>query len=370
MTVFDRRPLLRWLVPVLAALVLAVGGGAVGVISATARGGLPDRTASRLLVDVQRSRLDGLSGTIVQNADLGLPSLPGVAGSGSSDLSSMVSGSHTLRLWYAGPDHVRLALLGSLGESDVVRKGSDLWTWSSQQKKASHRTLSGSADATPQSLAGASPLTPQQAADAALKAITPSTKVSTDGTAVVAGRSAYELLLQPKDSSSLVSSVRVAIDGKTHIPLRVQVYGANTGKPALEVGFTSFDASRPDASVFRFNPPPGTRVTDGSSPSTQGNARDLVKPSDSQPRVVGSGWTSVVVAKAPAMTGSATGPATGPGGAGSLSTLTKALPAVSGSWGSGHLLSGTLFSAVLTDDGRVAVGAVAPDRLYQALGSR
>jgi hypothetical protein len=32
-------------------------------------------------------------------------------------------------------------------------------------------------------------------------------------------------------------------------------------------------------------------------------------------------------------------------------------------------LKGTLFSALLTDDGRVVVGAVAPEALYAALGS-
>src|SRR5690348_11774736 len=136
MTVFDRRPVLRWLVPVVVAVALAIGGTAIGVLSAAARGGLPHRTAAKLLVDVQKARVGGFSGTIVQNADLGLPSLPGMGGSGSSDMSSMISGSHTLRLWYAGPDRVRLALLGSLGESDVVRKGSDLWTWSSKTKSA------------------------------------------------------------------------------------------------------------------------------------------------------------------------------------------------------------------------------------------
>ena len=32
------------------------------------------------------------------------------------------------------------------------------------------------------------------------------------------------------------------------------------------------------------------------------------------------------------------------------------------------LLAGTAFSAVITDDGRLAVGAVKPDLLYRALG--
>ena len=47
----------------------------------------------------------------------------------------------------------------------------------------------------------------------------------------------------------------------------------------------------------------------------------------------------------------------------------NALPKVSGAWGSGRVLEGTLFSLVLTDNGRVAIGAVAPDALYAALAA-
>ena len=377
MTVLPKRPALRWLVPLTVAGVLAAGASTVGVITAAARSGLPHRSAAQLLVDVQKARLDGLSGTVVQNADLGLPSLPGVSsGSGSSDMTSLVSGSHTLRLWYAGPDRARLALLGSLGESDVVRNGSDLWTWSSSTHSATHHTLPKGTPDTPKSLASASPVTPQQAADLALKAISPSTKVSTDGTAVVAGRSAYELVLTPRDTNTLVGSVQIAIDGSTHVPLRVQVFPQGSSKPAFQVGFTSFDPTRPDPSVFAFNPPPGTKVTESGGavlPKTRPHGlpsgKDLKGTGlrgKGAPTVVGTGWTSVVIAKVPtgAMSGSS-----GPSGTPDPAQLLRALPKVSGAWGSGHVLRGTLFSAVLTDDGRVAVGAVAPAVLYRALAS-
>ena len=357
MTVLHRRPLLRWLAPLLAAVLLGAGGAVVGAIAAAARSGLPHRSAAELLVDVQKAEVDGLSGTIVQNAELGLPSLPGVGGTGSSDLTSLVAGSHTLRLWYAGPDHVRLALLGSLGESDLVRNGTDLWAWSSANRTATHHVVPTSGGDVPQSLASASPVTPQQAAETALKALTPSTRVSTDGTAVVAGRSAYELLLEPRDPSSLVGSVRIAIDGKTHLPTRVQVFARHSGTPAFEVGFTSFDPTAPDRSVFRFDPPPGTKVTE--SP-TLGHPRAGSLPGRA-PTVVGKGWTSVAVVD---------GASGGAAGSGSLGSVLEVLPKVSGSWGTGHLLRGTLFSAVLTDDGRVAVGAVRPDALYAALARR
>ena len=46
----------------------------------------------------------------------------------------------------------------------------------------------------------------------------------------------------------------------------------------------------------------------------------------------------------------------------------RSCPKVSGSWGSGRLLAGTAFSVVITDDGRVAAGAVGPKLLYDALG--
>ena len=373
MTLFARRPWTRWLVPLLIAFALTAGVSGVTALTANAGDSLAPRTASQLLVDVQQARVEGLSGTIVQNADLGLPDLPGVGGTGSSDLASMVSGSHTLRLWYAGPHRVRLSLLGSLGESDVVRNGSDLWTWSSKDKTASHRTVPQGKDSG-QSLASGSPVSPQQAADEALKAITPSTKVSTDGTATVAGRPAYELLLQPRDTGSLVGSVRIAVDGKTHVPTRVQVFARNSSTPAFEVAFTHFDPTTPDTSLFTFNPPPGTKVTEsGSATAPEGHQAPSQAPSQSPsqspaqspagaPRVVGQGWTSVVVMDVPAA--STSNPSTGPG---SLSRVLTALPEVSGSWGSGHLLRGTLFSALLTDNGKLVVGAVSPEKLYAAL---
>jgi hypothetical protein len=187
--------------------------------------------------------------------------------------------------------------------------------------------------------------------------------VSTDGTAVVAGRSAYELVLQPRDARSLVDSVRIAIDGTTHLPTRVQIYAVHASKPAFEVGFTSFNPGEPPASMFRFNPPPHTKVTSGGTPKASAAPPhgDLPGGRDGRPEVVGKGWTSVVVARVPAgVTDSSS----------TAKRLLAKLPTVRGSWGSGHLLRGTLFSAVLTDDGRGAVGAVAPEVLYRALTAR
>jgi outer membrane lipoprotein-sorting protein len=352
----------RWAVPVVAAVALAGVGPLATSITASARGSLPPRTAAQLLVDVQHAKLQALSGTVVETSNLGLPSLPDLGGGrgSSASFSSLVSGSHTMRVWYAGPDRLRVALLGQLGESDLVRNGADLWAWSSSDNTATHWTVPA-ADGAQQMGPGPAngPSTPQQAADAALRAIDPSTRVATDPTAVVAGRSAYQLDLTPRDPRSLVGSVRIAIDGKTHIPTRVQVFARGATSPAFQIGFTSFSTATPPASTFAFQPPPGATVKqESTSPKDSSTRSHGTGRGGTAPQVVGHGWTSVVVTRV----GSGT-----PGQTGGLGAMLKSLPAVSGSWGSGHLLRGTLFSAVLTDDGRLAVGAVAPQQVYAAL---
>jgi|SoiMethySBSTD1v2_1073268.scaffolds.fasta_scaffold545684_2 outer membrane lipoprotein-sorting protein len=380
MTLFNRRPALRWLVPLVAVIGVTTAGSVAAAITASARDSLPPRSAAQLLVDVQKAQLnDGLSGTIVQSASLGLPSLPGLAGDQSSNFSSLVSGSHTLRVWYAGPQRARVALIGQLGESDIVRNGSDVWIWSSHDNTARHLTVpAGAGDSELKSKVTSSDeaMTPQQAADTALKAITPTTRVSTDATAVVAGRSAYQLVLEPRDPATLIGTVTIAIDGDTHVPIRVQVFARGATSPAFETGFTSFNPSTPPSSVFDFNPPPGATVTDGiggSGTDRAGSGTFESSTKNSKPEIVGKGWTSIIKADLPTTSDTSSNASSEPGSSnplGSLDAVVKSLPTVSGTWGSGHLLRGTLFSVLITDNGQVVAGAVAPDRLYAALAAQ
>jgi outer membrane lipoprotein-sorting protein len=374
-SVFRSRPALRWLVPSAAAVLVIGGGAAAGTIAASADPSLPARSAAQLLVDVQNAKIDGLSGTVVETADLGLTALSGL-GSGGADIGKLIAGSNTARVWYAGEDKARVALLGALGETDVIRNGSDVWMWKSADNSATHYTIPAGAGRgeTPKALPAGVPATPQEAADAALAAIDPSTRVTTTGAASVAGRDAYELVLAPKDSASLVGQVRLAIDAKTHVPLRVEVYAKGANNPAVRVAFQQISFTVPDAQQFAFHPPAGAKVTTEKPGDLQKEAAKAKakaeakapakKPSDlSRPTVVGTGWTSVLVAKMPA--GNATGKGTE---AATAQGLVNALPKVSGSWGSGHLLSGSLFSALITDDGKVLIGAVSPEKLYEAAG--
>src|ERR1700754_4227654 len=130
MSVLSSRPVLRWLVPAAAAAAVIGGGAAVPTVAGAADPTLPDRSAAQLLVDLQTARLDGLSGTVVQRADLGLPPIASMAGMlGDDNLASLIDGQHTLRVWYAGPDKARVSLLGGDAQTDVIRNGSDAWIW-------------------------------------------------------------------------------------------------------------------------------------------------------------------------------------------------------------------------------------------------
>jgi outer membrane lipoprotein-sorting protein len=369
MSLLSSRPALRWAVPV-GVLAAALAAGGVGsVLSANAEPPLPKRSAAELLVDLQNSRVEHFSGTIVQKSDLGLPALPQAGSQGSSNLTSLVSGVHTLRVWYAGPEKVRFALLGTLGESDVIRNGQDLWKWSSDERSATHYTIPGKAGEHPRP--PQQPITPKDAADQVLKAIDPSTKVTTDGTAKVAGRSAYELVLEPRDTASRIGQVRFALDAKQHVPLQVQVFAKGSGTPSFEVRFEQISFAKPSDEQFTFTAPKGTTVTEGKLFGAMPTAPHLPKPPASPddvpggPTVIGKGWSSVMVfhgAKMPAIV-----PEREVGhGDNPLGPVLAAMPKVSGPWGSGTLLKTKLFSALLTDDGRLLAGAVSPEQLYAA----
>jgi outer membrane lipoprotein-sorting protein len=370
----------RWLVPAGVVAVLAVGATITAGSAGAASPDLPEKTAAQLLAAVAQAKPAAFSGTATETADLGLPALPGTS-STSLQWQSLVSGTHTAKVWVASPTQVRLALVGDLAESDMVRNGSDLWVWQSGANTVDHVTLPAHSGK-PASASSAMPsLTPDTVAAKVLAAIDPTTKVTVDRTAYVAGRPVYELVLEPKQSGSLVASVRVAIDSETSMPLGVWVYAAGQDAPAFESSFTSITFATPDSSVFAFSPPAGAAVTQHALPASPPGAfapsgTATVKPSTStnaqEPTVIGHGWTAVVAASGlPSLAGGIPQGSGGSGGssAAALNLLLKAATPVSGSYGSGHLIETSLLTVLLLDDGRVFAGAVTPAVLEQAASS-
>ena len=141
-------------------------------------------------------------------------------------------------------------------------------------------------------------------------------------------------------------------------------------EPVFEVAFTQVDFRTPDADQFRFNPPPGVTVKEAPAGDEHGPA-DRQRPGRGgdgpDVRTVGTGWTTVLVAKLDMAGAPGAKPGAKPGpDADMVAKVLGGLQPVSGDWGSGRLLTGKLFSVLLTDDGRVVAGLVRPERLYEA----
>ena len=211
-------------------------------------------------------------------------------------------------------------------------------------------------------------LTPAQLSQAVLAALDPSTTVTSGPDVMVAGRPAYQLVLVPKDAGTLVGSVTIAIDAAERVPTRVTVTSTVTGQPALTVGFTDVSFTAPDPSVFTFTPPPGATVKEETVGDTRASSAAPATGTDTPtPQVVGNDWSSVLVlAGVPTLTDMSGSSGAATSGAGDLSAIVAAMPEVSGSWGSGRLLTSHLVSALLTDDGRFLVGAVDAQTLEAA----
>lgn len=335
-----------WLVP--AGIAGAAALAATGAFdAATSSGSLPATTPAALVADIRGSAVSGFSGTVVSRLSLGLPEVVSLgAAGGPGALASLLAGSHTLQVWYGGPDEQRVALLGSTEETDVFRDGSDMWQWSSADQVAVHASVPTADGPTVAARPSVASITPTVLAQAALAALGADTDVDVESGRTVADRSAYELVLTPRGDVTKVGAVHISVDGTTKIPLGVQIFARGAGVPAVDVAFTSIRFGRQAARNFDFTPPPNATVRDtgAGSDATAGRTTRT-----------GSGWTTVVGLR--------------PGRAAierMAAPLLKALPRVSGSWGKGRLFDSSLLSVLVTDDGRVYVGAVAPSALYSA----
>jgi outer membrane lipoprotein-sorting protein len=348
----------RWAVPA-AALVVTGGVLAGSLISvAQAAPGLPARTPAQLLAEVADSTPPPLTGTVVETASFGLPALP-ATGSPTS-LSSLLTGSHTVRVWYAGPEHFRLAVPQSLSESDVVRDGRTAWLWQSTLNKVTKFTLPAHA---PDTSVPAQPLTPQQAAQQVLAAVGPTTTVSVATNVTVAGRAAYALVLAPKDARSLIGQVQIAVDGSNGVPLRLQVFARGASKPAFQVGYTDIHYVTPAPADLSFTPPAGATVSQVNLTGGHGQAQDAKGHAPYGVTTIGDGWLTVLKLPSSEVTA-------GSGGSSDdarvLNALLGSATQVHGAWGSGRLIRTSLVTVLMTDQGSTFAGAVQPSVLYAA----
>ncbi|GAA1930251.1 outer membrane lipoprotein carrier protein LolA [Streptomyces durmitorensis] len=398
-----RRKAARYVVPV---AVAGVAAATIGLVPALATSGdpkLPDVTAQELIEKIAASDTEQLSGTVKISTDLGLPSFGGdmagsfAPGSGSggegedgkgsaadpqSKLMELASGTHTLRVAADGPDKQKLSVLDDAAEYSLIHNGDDVWAYDSKSNEVYHSKSAGkAADSGKKDLPKDVPSTPKELAEEALKAVDDTTSVKVDGTAQVAGRDAYRLVIKPKQSGSTIGQITVAVDSKTGTPLKFTLTPSSGGSAVVDAGFTKVDFGKPAASTFDFTPPKGAKVTEGDDAKAEKHGfKDGGKEFGGKEfkgkefkgeedlnglNVIGEGWNSIAELKTPGGQGIPTG------GSGDVPPDAQRLldslgDKVSGDFGSGTVFKTRLVNALITEDGTVYAGAVTKDALVKA----
>ena len=345
----------------------------LGVLAMPAGAGpapvLPTVSAQDLVQSVLTTHsVPALAGTVTATNNLGLPAVPGL-GQASRFLSS---GSLGAQVWTDGNGKGRLALPAGTSEETVVFDGATVWDWTSANNTV-HKSTGAADKAHPDKPSDGEVATdPAQAAKQIIGLISKDSTIKVDGTATVAGRSAYELVLAPKPSErTMLREVRIAVDSETKIPLQLSVLANGNAQPVAQIGFSKLQIGAQDPALFTFTPPANAKVVTGDAAKDDAKqkagaaAKDLPKP-----QIVGSGWDTVLVEKLPAGTlGSTTGQAKDGQSVDPSKLLAQVGKRVSGPWGAGYQISSAVGTALILDDGRIAVGAVPQQVLIDALAS-
>ncbi|OEJ33223.1 LolA family protein [Streptomyces subrutilus] len=389
------RKVARYAVPV---AVAGVAAATVAMVPAFANAGGPDLpkvTAQQLIEKIAASDVQELSGTAKISTDLGLPKIAGGLLGGGSGVASgsaapedkvaqLANGTHTFRVAADGPDRQKLTFLDGKDEYSLIHNGADVWGYASKSNEVFHEKDASGASEHEKKTADRLAASPQQLAEEVLKAAGTTTDVGVGETAQVAGRDAYQLVLKPKQAGSTVGSIQIAVDAKNGVPLRVQLLSSQGGKPIVDAGFTKVDFAKPSADTFAFTPPKGAKVTEGSEGAGKGEHGKEFKALESFPgldaltggangkgevKVLGEGWATVAQINTGAgqnlkdLESDKNAPKE------AKQFLDSLGDKVSGKFGEGRIFSTRLVNALITDDGKVYVGAVTKDQLVKTADS-
>lgn len=342
----------RWLPALVAPAVIATT--AIGIPLQANAVDLPDLTPQQVM-QLMDGEVSGFSGTVIKTSDLGLPAL---------ELSSMVdqemvdemqekmpdgfeefvpqlieqnaltqaleliSGTHRIRI-YASDAGMRLQILDPMSQRDLIINQNELWIYNDRDATAQTATIESTVTEAEQADFEAKVRTqieeyaaslqldlgnPDAVADFLMEKVSDDTVISVGKDHSVAGRTAYQLIAEPKAANSLIDSVVISVDSETGMALKVEVFSVEQKSAVFEIGFESISFETPAASLFEFTPPSGTTVTQLELPAEleaqletldmqdwseadieQKKAELEAKFADQpQPELIGSGWESVL----------------------------------------------------------------------------
>lgn len=318
---------------------------------------LPAITPEALVEQVLTAKPGAFGGTVQAENKLGLPAI--------SEIPQLADGNHSARIWTDGTGKLRLALPNGQSEQTIVSDGKTTWSWNSQDNKVT-KSDEGAHEKAPEQQAPEKAMDPATAAKEIVNLTKESSDLSVDGTARVADRAAYELVLEPKASEkTLIREVRIAVDSETKMPLRVAIHTNGATAPAAQIGFTALNVGPQDPKLFEFTPPAGAKITTPEQDVEDRNGQPEIALEQAlqgkDPQIFGSGWDTVVGARIPAEAMTQV-PAEAQG---LVDRFTKK---VSGTWGTGKVFTTKVATILIADDGRVVAGAVPEQVLFDTIG--
>lgn len=350
------------------ALSFAAAGTAAGVIGlvvlATPAGAgeappaLAPISAEALVESVLNTEIPAFAGSVEVDNNLGLP-IPGVPQSfGDGD---------AVQVWADGTGKARLSVAGPQDETTIVDDGSTVWLWRSDEKSVTK--VPHAEGVTEKPLEGKF-ADPAAAAAELVTAMQADSTVTVDGTARVAERPVYQLVLTPKPTErTLLREIRVSVDSELRIPLQVEVLANGQADPAVRIGFTEFSAAQQDPNLFAFTPPAGATVSEKKvDEELHGNDfEEWMAQADM--KTVGRGWDIVATGKVPADALKNAEEMSGASDQDLFALLETVGKKVTGEFGTGYVITTNVGTALITEDGRVAVGAVPQQVLIEAVNT-
>ena len=346
----------RWMPAIIAPAVIAAGAIAVPLQANAVD--LPDLSPQEVML-LMEGDVTGFSGTIVKTSDLGLPPLEMSSMMDEEMIKEMeekmpegfaefipqlieqnvftqaielIAGTHTFRV-YASDQGMRVQVLDPMSQRDLILNENEMWIYNAREATAQRAKFDFEVSDLEREEAEAMVRrqlewyaaelqvdlsNPEAVADYLMSMVSEDTEVSVGKDHLVAGRTAYQLIAQPKAANSVIESVVISVDSETGMALRVEVFSIEKDTAVFEVGFESISFQAPDSALFSFTPPQGTTVTELELPAEldaelEGlrNEYEANKPSAAEleakkaelearyadqpmPQMIGEGWESVL----------------------------------------------------------------------------
>jgi hypothetical protein len=233
MSVVRREAARRWALVGAAVAIVCLAPVVIAALPAPGTTSDPTRLRDLILASAARP----YQGYLDVHGELGLPALPAVGG-----LADLLSGSISLRAWYASPRAWRVAELAATGETDTYRTADSTYVWDFESNLLT-RTI-GEAVRLPR----AADLLPPNLARRLLEGAA-SDQLASIPARRVAGVAAATLRWTPSDPDTTVGRVDVWADPETGLPLRVDVAGRDGGT-VFTVAFQELDQRSPSAELL------------------------------------------------------------------------------------------------------------------------